>query len=281
MFIDLFSKRFNLKPTPEGLIDSAVPDSARIGLSYVFEKFADAIYMPDLYTQICMMLRIPTGKRDMRLALQQMTPKVNVIQSAVQGIITSCDWWRFYDICEVIYRYLHQNHDTIGDRFASELNTLFLDYLGFQMREGNIEKIGSALVDAQIKEARVLLKEPEFKGADQQFEKAIGHLNIRPNPDVENCVKDAVGAIESVGRIITNNGKAILSNIIKDLANEGIIPKPLDEVIQKVYAYRGNEPGVGHGLVGESKVTIDEAEFILATSAAAIIYLVKKRKNVN
>ena len=125
-----------------------------------------------------------------------------------------------------------------------------------------------------------MLKEPEFKGADQHFEKAIKALNVRPNPDVENCVKDAVSAIESVGRIIVNNDKALLSDIIKDMAKNELIPRPLDEAIQKIYAYRGDQGGITHGLVGESKVTIDEAGFVLAMSAAIIIYLVKKRESV-
>ena len=149
--------------------------------------------------------------------------------------------------------------------------------LGFEMREGKVEKVGSGFIDVQIKEVRILLKEPEFKGADIQFEKAIKAINARPNPDVENCIKDAVGAIESVGRIIVGNEKALLDDIIKDMTRKGVIPKPLDQAIQKIYAYRGDQPGVAHGLVGISEVTIDEAEFVLAMSAATIIYLVKKR----
>ena len=132
----------------------------------------------------------------------------------------------------------------------------------------------------RVKEARYLLKEQEFKGADEHFEKAVRALNVRPNPDVENCVKDAVAAIESVGRIIVNDEKALLPDIIKDMTKKGIIPKPLDQAIQKVYEYRGSEPGVAHGAVQASKVTVDEAEFVLAMSAAMIIYLVKKRSKV-
>ncbi|HUU08429.1 MAG TPA: hypothetical protein VMW61_02790, partial [Dehalococcoidales bacterium] len=158
-------------------------------------------------------------------------------------------------------------------------NTLFREeQLGFELRDGKIEKVGSGFIDAKVKEARYLLKEPEFKGADEHFEKAIKALNTRPKPDVENCVKDAVAAIESVGRIIVGDEKALLDDIIKDMAEKGIIPKPLDQTIQKIYAYRGGQPGVAHGLVGASKVTVDEAEFVLAMSAAIIIYLVKKRK---
>lgn len=70
------------------------------------------------------------------------------------------------------------------------------------------------------------------------------------------------------------------TDITKGMVKEGIIPKPLDEAILKVYAYRGDQPGVAHGLVGTSTVTVDDAEFVLAMSAAIIIYLVKKRHNV-
>jgi hypothetical protein len=186
---------------------------------------------------------------------------------------------QIYDVCEVACASLKV--EGFRTKFYAEVNQLFTEeQLGFEFRNGLVEKIGVGFIDAQIKEARYLLKEPEFKGADEHFEKALKAVNIRPNPDVENCVKDAVSAIESVGRILVNDEKPLLSDIIRDMAKRGIIPKPLDEAIQKVYAYRGNQPGVAHGLVGDSKVTVDEAEFVLAMSAAIIIYLVNKYKKV-
>ena len=191
-----------------------------------------------------------------------------------------CQWWQFYDICEVLWQGLEYNKRE-KNSLSEEINTLLREeHLGFELRDGKVEKIGSGFIDARVEEARYLLKEPEFKGADEHFEKALKALNTRPNPDVENCVKDAVSAIESVGRIIVNDEKAMLSDIIKKMARSGLIPRPLDEAIQKVYAYRGNQPGVAHGLVGTSKVTINDAEFVLAMSAAIIIYLVKKRRHV-
>lgn len=271
-YSDLFSKRYSLRPTPEGLVSEDVPKSARVGLYYIFEKttYSD---LSEFYSNICVALRIPRETRDSNLARFYQNMEI-----PVEILIMTCDWWRFYDICELMYGELA--YEPYRRELSKQINKLFVDeQLGFEMRGGKIEKVGSAFVDAQIKEARYLLKEPEFKGTDKQFEKAINHLNLRPNPDIENCVKDAVGAIESVGKIITNDKKALLSDIIKELAQKEVIPKPLDQVFQKIYAYRGNEPGVGHGLVGLSKVTIDEAEFILAVSAAAIIYLVKKRED--
>lgn len=271
MYSELFSKRYRLRPTPEGLMYEDVSERARVGLYHIVEQFfyrehQNAYY--DLYKKICVALRIP---RDRSVDNDYHASKT------LEMLVMNCEWWQFYDICEVMWQILEYPWGN-KDELSEQVNTLFKEErLGFEIRDGKVEKVGSGFIDAKIGEARYLLKEPEFKGADEQFEKAIKHLNVRPNPDVENCIKDAVAAIESVGRIIVNDEKALLDDIIKDMTRKGIIPKPLDQSIQKIYAYRGDQPGVAHGLVGASKVTFDEAEFVLAMSAAIIIYLVKKR----
>ena len=278
-YSDLFSKRYNLRPTPEGLMYEDVPERARVGLYHLVERFFGREHQegyPNLYQEICVALRIPRKRK-----LGPFPPYGASLE--IETLIENCEWHQFYDICETSWASLPFEYWREKERneFSEQVNALFREeQLGFEFRDGKVEKVGSGFIDSQIKEARYLLKEQEFKGADTQFEKAIRALNVRPNPDVENCVKDAVSAIESVGRIIVNDEKALLSNIIKDLARKDVIPKPLDEAIQKIYAYRGDQPGVAHGLVGASKVTVDEAEFVLAMSAAAITYLVKRRSKV-
>jgi hypothetical protein len=275
MFPDLFSKRYGLRPTPEGLMYEDVPERARVGLSHIVKLFfKEGYYYFRLYEVLCIALRIPVNREVERSLAPNLAASIEI-----ENLIKGCQWWQFYDICEVLWEAMERKNDR--NVLSDEINALFREeHLGFELKEGKVEKTGSGFIDARVKEARYLLKEPEFKGADEHFEKALKALNIRPNPDVENCIKDAVAAIESVGRIIVNDKKALLSDIIKKMAKSKVIPKPLDEVIQKVYAYRGDQPGVAHGLVGASKVTIDEAEFVLAMSAAIIIYLVKKRHNV-
>lgn len=277
MYSELFSKRYGLRPTSEGLMYEDVPMTARIGLYHLIEvhfdqwdKETNVAYL-ELYKRICVALRIP---RDRGASTSR------IASVRIERLCNSCLWWQFYDICEVVLNMLHTERYYVGDwkDFAIEVNALFREeQLGFELKGGKIEKVGSGFIDAQVKEVRYLLKEPEFKGADQQFEKAIRALNVRPSPDKENCIKDAIGAIESVVRIITNNEKAMLNDVIHNSVRRGVIPKPLDQTFIKLYAYRGNEPGVAHGAVGESTVTIDEAELVLAMSAAMIIYLVKKR----
>jgi len=280
MYSELFSKRYGLRPTSEGLMYEDVPMTARIGLYHLIEMHFEqwnnktlTAYL-ELYGRICVAMRIPRDRKVYSSSLASY---------AIEKLCNNCLWWKFYDICEVVWDMLHTEryYNDDWEKFAIEANTLFREeQLGFEFNEGKIEKVGSGFIDAQVKEARYLLKEPEFKGADQQFEKAIRALNVRPSPDKENCIKDAIGAIESVVRIITNNEKAMLDDVIRNAARKGVIPKPLDQTFIKLYAYRGNEPGVAHGAVSESTVTVDEAELVLAMSAAMIIYLVKKRAHL-
>ena len=272
-YSDLFSKRYGLGPSPAGLLYEEVSKRARIGLYHIVDQTFDE-QTPilqgkflRLYKDFCVALRIP---RDRKIAFNERA------SAGIERLIMTCEWWQFYDICQVMWSSLAPSSGR--EHMATEINTLFREeQLGFELVDGKVEKVGSGFIDAKVKEARYLLKEPEFKGADEHFEKAIKSLNERPNPDVENCVKDAVAAIESVGRVIVSDDKALLDDIIRNAAKKGVIPKPLDQTFQKVYAYRGSEPGVAHGAVATSKVTEAEAELILAMSAAMIIYLVKKR----
>jgi len=272
-YSELFSRKFGLRPTPQGLIYDSIPETARIGLFHIiFESLGgidDEPKYQSLYLAIC---------KTIRIRLDWSISHEIIYAEAIEEIILKCEWDKFYEICQIAYQVVERLRKHLIKDFQEKLNALFKDeFLGFELQDSRIERLGNPITDAKIKEARILLKEPEFKGADELFEKAINAFNILPNPDSENCIKDAVAAIESVAKIVSNNEKASLDDIIKAAAKKQVIPQPLDQTITKLYAYRGNEPAVAHGGIEPSKVTVDEAELVLAMSAAMIIYLVKKR----
>ena len=280
-YSELFSRKFGLRPTSQGLIYDQVPETTRIGLFYIIFGLLRSPYLPysyyqHLYQEICRILKIKwdwTMNHEIQYA------------NAIENTILKCEWHTFYEICQIAYSYFKEEespHSSVikpgtAKVLQEQVNALFKDeFLGFEIQNGKIERMGNPIIDAKIREARILLKDPEFKSADELFEKAIKALNVRPKPDSENCIKDAVATVESVGKIIRKDKKARIDNIIKDAIQKGVIPQLLGDPIIKLYAYRGNEPAVAHGGIEPSKVTIDEAEFVLAMSAAIIIYLVKK-----
>ena len=127
-----------------------------------------------------------------------------------------------------------------------------------------------------IREAHALLTDPKFHGPDQQFAKAIAHLNSRPEPDLENCVKDSIGALEAVANILAGTRGQHLNVLLEKDPFKSLFHPAIRQCIDKLYAYRGAAPGVSHGLVGESGVSVDEALWALQMAAATIILMVNK-----
>jgi len=282
MFEELFSKRYSLTPTPKGLIHEVVPATARNGFcslivectNFFKEKYQLGQRYQKLYFDICKYLRVLPSTEE-----PELSHKEELYHNKLNELLAKCEWWQFYDICEIILGFLI--NDNRRESFSKRINILFKEeHLGYELRNGKIEKISSVYIDTKIQETRYLLKETEFKSADELFEKAIKALNVRPKTDSENCIKDAVASVEAVGKIIRKDKNARIDNIIKDAIQNEIIPRLLGDPIIKLYAYRGNEPAVAHGGIEPSKVTADEAEFVLAMSAAIIIYLVKKRSKL-
>ena len=183
------------------------------------------------------------------------------------------EWYRFYDFCEVVWEFLGGDR---RDQYENSLNSILRrNFVGYELRKGRIERVGASAPDAAMAEARGILRDPRFQGPNDQFLKAIGFYSDRPEPDAENCVKEAVGAVEGTARILLQDGSILLSDAGKELVKRGKLHPTLQKVLDGVYAYRGAAEGVGHGRTGEPKVTIEDAEFVLNTSAALIVYLAR------
>jgi len=272
---DLFSKKYNLRPTFDGLILDEIPNTTRIGVTNIIQRYFSYHNYPryfDLYQRICLLLR---QEVDIRLDGNAIGAFVNI------GIqIKECKWWYVYDICQIAFDLIWKTNQANAIEFSEEIRTLFLEEgLGWSFHCGKLERVRPELVQLSINEAKTLLKDEKYKSADELFKKAFDALNLRPKPDVENAIKDAICSIESVGRVILSDPKPLLDGVVKELSKNGFIPKPLDEMILKLYAYRGNEPSVAHGSIEPSRVSLTEAEFVVSMTAAILIFIVSKKGN--
>ena len=121
----------------------------------------------------------------------------------------------------------------------------------------------------------VLLLSERFPDPLRQIQKAKYLLFEHQPPDIENSIKDAVGAVEGVVRIILNRPKDILPEMIPQLRN--ILGHPaMDKIMSSVYAVRGDAPGVAHGMNESANLSIVDAEFIFNITSSCIIYLSRK-----
>lgn len=198
--------------------------------------------------------------------------------SYIPKVLLECFWYQFYDILEEISSLIKQSLSPQEmDEFAAKINgVLAKEGIPWRLENGRVARRFHPQTAEQLEKVTILLHDEKFKGPDEQFAKAIEHLNRRPEPDEENCVKDAVGAIEAVANIIAGKNSQQLNNLLDREPFRSGIPATIRESINKVYAYRGAAPGAGHGQIGPPVVGIEEAEWVLATSAATILYFASK-----
>jgi len=99
------------------------------------------------------------------------------------------------------------------------------------------------------------------------------YLDSSP-PDFANSCKESVCSIESVA--IALSGENDLTKAIHKTVRAGFVPAAIGEAIIKVYAFRGNEPGVGHGKVSPPAVTREDAELLFNLAGSIGKYLSEK-----
>ncbi len=270
-----FLYREGLRYVPDTLTYDDLPERARNGiyteLALLFRTDLGSTFAASLYEATCRKTRERFGPA---------SPYYTSLETDIWPLIRKANW---SDVLAIIEDWLQgfpklrlRSGATDFERFVSAVNAPFVeDGIGWSIgKDLRITRRQSAVLETRLKEAGLLLQDPRFTAADQLWRKAVDALNRIPEPDVENCIKDAVAAVESAVSSLT--GKRVqLDRYVKDMANEGRIPKPLDESFAKVYAYRGNQPGVGHGSDIPLSARVQDAEYVLNWAAAAIVYFTK------
>lgn len=196
----------------------------------------------------------------------------------IPTVLRQCQWYLVYDILEQVADAIkeHLGEDDLKE-FSEKINMILAgENMAWKFENGKIVRKFNAHIRAQVEAVQTLLAAPKFKGPDEQFTKAIGHLNKRPDPDEENCVKDAVGALEAVANIIVGSNNSQLNDLLKEEPFKSSIHPTIKQAIEKVYAYRGAAPGASHGQVGPAVIGVSDAIWVLTVSAATILYFVNR-----
>lgn len=250
-----------MRPKPAPCKPTEVPDAVRVKLISLIDEFRGSA-LPGAYSLgpfLCESLGMKSlGTGDMHM---------------IRRLVYEIEWWEFYDSCEALVRISKTSKELI-----ERIEAIFAEEnLPYAMTPNGIVWRFSQPAAAAINEAtRLLVEDESLRGPAEQWQKALGHLSERP-PDAQNCIKDAVGALEGTGRILSGRDVETLSKLIVPFSKEIGMHPTLATVADKLYAYRGDEQAVAHGAIRELGGLAAEAELVLHLSAATIVYFVKKR----
>lgn len=197
--------------------------------------------------------------------------------AAVRKAIEESMWDEFYDILEAVAHHVAVFYGYQNDNFANDVNAVLgRNFVAYGLREGRVERVGTKLEDQVVAEARSILRDEDLAGPNDQLLKAIGFFSQRPEPDEENCVKEAIGAAEGVARVLLNEPSILLNNAVKEIGKSKGVHPTLQKLIADLYAYRGDAEGAAHGKTGaKPEIRLEDAELVINTSAAVIVYMAR------
>lgn len=177
-------------------------------------------------------------------------------------------WNRTYDIIEFVAR--KDSDSTHRKEFTSLCNNILEEERSAYRFVGNdLSDITSELEIASIETALSVGCAP----SRQLFRKALKEYSDRDNPDFANSIKDSVSAVESLCKVIANDGSKTLPESLKKVGEQLDVHPALLSSLNALYGYRNVRPGVGHGSTGTISEGHDEALFFLVSCSGWINYL--------
>lgn len=118
-------------------------------------------------------------------------------------------------------------------------------------------------------------KAEKYQSVSIHLKNARSEFSKRQNSNYKSVVHESILAVEALSKIISGDDKATLETALKKIPN---LNTNLKESLQKLYHFRGDEGGIGHGSkrLQENLIQEEEARLILVTSHTVVNYLISK-----
>lgn len=272
-------------------IDNDFPESARVGLLHLLYDLEEKGYVSGWPAIARELQRI--GRESPASYRSSSVTDLQQAKESTELALRCLEWDKLYDFCERLYGHLSQDAlECVGfDEYqvstpksevqvyiSEEIERLFLEEsLSFEFSEGLVRRRGRRHTEDQAARAQFVLGDNRLSDSRKHYAKALQFFRHPTKPDYENCVKEAVCAVEAAGKRLFPAAKAAtLGDLVKWFSStkDYEVPKALVKTIEGIYAYRNGGNGVGHGGAQGGAATLEVAEYVLGVCASQIIYFV-------
>jgi len=170
------------------------------------------------------------------------------------------------------------------DKFRKNLKKILDNHqcyytIFFEGKDCSIAPRGTEQEKNSIEQCYKDLKENnKFNGAKKHLVDAVGFMN---NSEYANSIRESIGAVESVCKVISNEPSETLTGALQKLVNNEYVNKTLKEGFKRLYNYTSDEKGIRHSLFEENKAKVDsvDAQYMIGSCASFISYLINKANN--
>lgn len=279
-----FSEREGFKPVRQALQIDSVDEPLRNGLWnalnwYILNNAAMPIY-GEYGDQGCFyeVLWLDYYKR----RDDEKPTEPNAFWREIEHSVFEGDWFEIYDLIEYVLQEFpfHRFPDDITTRkgfISSCKRFLEREMSAYRIVGDYIVRIVSEQEIEAIEEAYGL--KDKYAPISSHICRSLELLSDRRQPDYRNAIKEAISAVESMCRVITNDPKPTLGAALRRLTENGVVIHPaLKGALNQMYGYTNDAQGIrhAHGLTEEPDLDFEDAKFMLV-SCSAFINLLKAR----
>jgi hypothetical protein len=219
-----------------------------------------------------------------KLRIDRMPDDESDILEYAEHLIFEGQWYEIYDFMEFCLAHYPERRfiDNTTDFLSAENlraacnRCLEREMSAWRVVDKRVTRLTSSEEIEAVEAAQAL--EDKFTPASIHITTAVNYFSDRKSPDYRNAIKEAISAVESMCRIITNNPKATLGDALKQIEAVGIKLHPAFKLaLEKLYGYASDQGGIRHSLL-EQSTTIDfEDAKYMVVSCAAFVNLLKAR----
>jgi len=280
-----FSKRLGLGSNKGLPIYNDAPKGLRIGLWNLIEDLVDHKILPTalpnyetLYNKLTAAFHLERTKLSYYdVELEAMVLNLfawNEVFDVIQFLFTEVYYYS-YDEQENEWMIFPAKFSDARYQYTIKVNSILsTENIGWKLKSGFLERSGNETLDSEVLiKARKLLSNPAYQGPNEQFNSALKFFNQRPAPDKVNCIKEAVGALEGLARVLLKDPTVTLGKATDIFVKKGIIKKPFDRTFHALFGYASEMPGARHGAHDLPDIDMYETEFVLYSSASCMVLL--------
>ena len=195
----------------------------------------------------------------------------NIIKES-QRHLDRAEWFEVYDVAEEIYRHFLRRAPQRSEKFAEQLNRVFLRQgVGWKIDDGIVESRGSEAFETQLAAAKEALHAVGLQVARTEVHESLRDLSRRPEPDLTGALQHAAAALECVAREASGRRTATLGQILQ--SDRHLFPPPLGDALEKLWGFASER--ARHVREGGT-LAREEAELVVGIAAGAVTYLCRK-----
>ncbi len=229
----------------------------------------DSIYY-DLYSIV--------WKNFLKLPINLIPEKHYEISDVIRHNFYDYQWYEIYNFIEFLANIEFSNSRIFNtNKFINECNIVLEKELsGYRFIDNKLVPIIEEQEIKSIENAIIESDKLGLRGVKIHLSEALAKLSDKKNPDYRNSIKESISAVESICQVISDDPNTELGTALKKMRTVVPIHGALEQGFKNLYGYTSNGDGIRHSLLNESKLSQEDAIYMIVTCSAFVNYLIVK-----